>query len=87
MQNDRQVVCHLQHFVQTTRSQHCWVYDVRPISCSDNKHAAAIVQPVHLSQKLVDNAIASAAAIAIGSRTPACFADRIELVKKENAGR
>ena len=72
----------IQQLVEATRAEHRRVNHVRAIGSSDNKDAFARVEPVHLSQQLVHDALRVHAALATALGTQG-----IEFVEEDNTRR
>mmetsp|Transcript_18095 Transcript_18095/g.28613 ORF Transcript_18095/g.28613 Transcript_18095/m.28613 type:complete len:619 (-) Transcript_18095:383-2239(-) len=73
------------HLVQTSWSLNGGINDVGPIGGPNEEDLLGRINTVHLGQQLIHDTIAGATCIA--TRATTCARNRIQLVKKQNAGR
>mmetsp|Transcript_41500 Transcript_41500/g.74807 ORF Transcript_41500/g.74807 Transcript_41500/m.74807 type:complete len:220 (-) Transcript_41500:599-1258(-) len=70
-------------FVQTARSQHGRINQLRTIRRRNHKDTPSTIQPIHLRQKLIDHPFANASTTTI---TASFGTKRVQLIKENDAG-
>ena len=71
--------------VKTARTQERLVEDLRAVGCRQDEQSAGSIETVHLSQKLIECLLALVIAAAVTA--VAVFADRVDLIDKNDTGR